>query len=254
MSNPHLHNPHLEGDPFFWKAGPIGIFLSHGYTATTAEVRLLARQLHERGFSVAAPLLPGHGTQPEDLNSVHWQDWVRAGEETYQELRKNCQQVFLGGESMGGVLALYLASQYPEAAGLLLYSPAIRLTMSSLDIAKLYLGAPFIAQVERTSLDCSDKWQGYPGLPLKGAIQLLRFASTTKARLARIHQPVMVLQGRLDVTVAPSAGEIILNGVSSSLKEHHWMENSNHAITLDQELPQVTELTVGFIQKALSKS
>lgn len=254
MSNPHLHNPHLEGDPFFWKAGPIGIFLSHGYTATTAEVRLLARELHERGFSVATPLLPGHGTKPEDLNRVRWHDWVRAGEETYQELRKNCQHVFLGGESMGGVLALYLASQHPEAAGILLYAPAIRLTMSSLDIVKLYFGAPFITQVDRSALDCADKWQGYPGLPLKGAIQLLRFASATRARLARIHQPLMVLQGRLDVTVAPEAGEIILNGVSSSLKEQHWMENSNHAITLDQELPQVTELTISFIQKALAQS
>jgi hypothetical protein len=26
--NAMIHNPHLEGDPFFWKAGPVGVLLS----------------------------------------------------------------------------------------------------------------------------------------------------------------------------------------------------------------------------------
>ncbi|RPH38721.1 MAG: alpha/beta hydrolase, partial [Burkholderiales bacterium] len=75
-----LHNPHLEGETFLWEAGSVGVFLSHGYTATTAEVRLFAKRLHEKGYSVAAPLLAGHGTRPEDLNRVTWQDWVESGE------------------------------------------------------------------------------------------------------------------------------------------------------------------------------
>ena len=47
MTNPALHNPHLEGGPFFWEAGPVGVLLLHGYTATTAEMRPLAKRLHE---------------------------------------------------------------------------------------------------------------------------------------------------------------------------------------------------------------
>ena len=86
MENPNLFNPHLEGDPFFWEGGPTGILLVHGFTATPAEVRLLAKILHERGFTVAGPLLPGHGTKPEDLNRVRWQDWVEEGEKAYRQL------------------------------------------------------------------------------------------------------------------------------------------------------------------------
>jgi len=37
-----IKNPHLEGSPFFWEAGPIGILLAHGFSAITAEVRPLA--------------------------------------------------------------------------------------------------------------------------------------------------------------------------------------------------------------------
>ncbi|MFM8424752.1 MAG: alpha/beta hydrolase, partial [Chloroflexota bacterium] len=58
-----LYNSHLEGNAFLWEAGPVGVFLSHGFTATTAEVRLFARWLHEKGFSVGGPLLAGHGTR-----------------------------------------------------------------------------------------------------------------------------------------------------------------------------------------------
>jgi carboxylesterase len=248
MTTPALHNPHLEGGPFLLEAGPVGVLLSHGYTATTAEVRLLAGRLHEKGYTVVGPLLAGHGTQPADLNRVTWRDWVNDVEKVYASLSARCDKAFVGGESMGGVLALYLASVHPEVTGVLLYAPAIRLTLSALDKIKLYVGSLFLPEVGRASLDASDNWQGYPGLPLKGAIQLLKLQAATLQRLAHIRQPVIIFQGRKDTTVHPSAGEIILQGVSSRVKEHHWMEQSSHAITLDCELDAVTELTLRFME------
>lgn len=253
MPNSALYNPHLEGEAFFWEGGAIGALLSHGYTATAAEVRPLAKRLHQEGYTVAAPLLAGHGTKPDDLNHVHWRDWIASAEKSYAQLAGRCEKVFLGGQSMGGLVALYLARQHPEAAGVLLYAPAIQLVMSPLDKIKLYAGSLFLAYTLRKSLDTSDKWQGYhPELPLKGIIQLLKFQSVVRANLSQIHQPVIVFQGRKDLTVAPSAGEVILQGVSSRLKEYHWMERSAHTILLDCELDTVTELTLRFMESALA--
>lgn len=246
-----LHNPHLEGGPFLWEAGPVGVLLLHGYTATTAEVRLLAKNLYGKGYTVAAPLLAGHGTRPTDLNRVTWQDWVNSAEDVYSQLTARCERVFVGGQSMGGVTALHLASIHPEAAGILLYAPALRLTMTPLDKIKLYAASPFLAEVPRESLDASDKWQGYPNLPLKGAIQLLKFQDAVCPRLPQIHQPLIVFQGRKDTTVHPATGRMILENVNSTLKEHHWMEQSSHAILIDCELDTVTDLTLRFMEKAL---
>ncbi|MBT7990086.1 MAG: alpha/beta fold hydrolase [Anaerolineae bacterium] len=249
LGNKALHNPHLDGDSFFWKAGPVGILLSHGFTATTAEVRLVAEKFHAQGYTVAAPLLPGHGTTPEDLNQTKWRAWVKSGKESLQKLFESCEQVWVAGASMGGLLALYLASTNPKISGALLYVPAIRTMMGKMDILQLYLGAPFVKELARDFLDGSDLWQGYPGLPLKGIIQFLRFQTATLKRLSHIHQPVLIFQGTHDLTVAPEAGEIIMDGVSSEIQEHRWMENSSHSILLDEEYERVAEMSMQFLEK-----
>jgi carboxylesterase len=253
MVNNALHNPHLEGTPFFWEAGPVGVMLSHGFTATTAEVRLLAQKLHAQGYTVAGPLLPGHGAAPEDLNRTRWQDWLREVEKSYQQLKACCERVFVGGESTGAVLTLYLASQHPEIVGVLAYAPAIKLWMRRVDVVRLYMAAPFMKSVPKASLDGSEHWQGYPVNPLKGAIELLRLQAATRRRLSQICQPVLVVQGRKDTTVHPLVGEIVLRGVGSTIKEHHWMEDSSHVVIIDCELDQVTEITLRFMQRALNR-
>ena len=65
-----IKNPQLDGNPFFYKGNKVGFLLIHGFTATTTEVRLLADKLHKDGYTVSAPLLPGHMTTPEDMNTV----------------------------------------------------------------------------------------------------------------------------------------------------------------------------------------
>jgi esterase/lipase len=86
-------------------------------------------------------------------------------------------------------------------------------------------------------------------LPVKGSIQFLRFQSSTLKRLSFVHQPVLIFQGRQDLTVAPDAGKIIMNGVSSEIKEHHWMEKSSHSILLDEEYEDVAEMSWRFIER-----
>jgi len=249
-----LHNPHLQGDAFFWQAGPVGVLLIHGFTATTAEVRMLGAILHQHGYTISGPLLPGHNTHPDDLNRVRWQDWVQEVESAYQHLKSTCDRVFVGGESTGGLLALYLAIQHPEAAGILAYAPALRLALSRFDHFRMHLLAPFISSVPKESLDAEANWQGYPVNPLKGAVQLIKLQNVVAPRLGEIKQPLLVMQGRLDITVHPSVPEQIASHVSSSIVEIHWMENSSHVVIIDQEIEQAAQITERFIERALAEA
>ncbi len=254
MQNPALHNPHLEGDTFFWEGGPIGVLLSHGFSATTAEVRLLGRILHEKGYTVSGPLLPGHGTTPAEMNRVHWRDWVATLERAYQDLQARCEQVFIGGESMGAVLALYLASEHPEVAGVLAYSPALEIEGWVVAWAPVIgpLMVPFRPFFMKEQLDSEDQWQGYVENPVKAAGQLTLLRNQVRRRLARIQQPTLVVQGRLDKAIAPHSGQAVYDGVSATLKEMHWMERSPHTVLLDCELDDIAAYTLAFMEKALA--
>jgi carboxylesterase len=246
-----IHNPNLNGDPFYWQGGPVGVLLVHGFSATAAEVRPLAEALHQAGYTIAAPLLPGHYTRPEDLNRVRWQDWVKAVEEMYIRLTTECLQVVVGGESTGGVLSLYLAAQYPQIAAILLYAPALKLTLRPIDKLRLYLAAPFVAYVPKDYMDSNELWQGYPVNPLKGAIQLLKLQNALQPLLGKIHQPTLIVQGRLDQSVHPDVPEIICQKIQSSLCEKYWMSNSGHCVVLDKERQEIFNITLRFLENAL---
>ncbi len=247
-----IHNPHLEGDTFFWTGNEVGVLLLHGLTATTAEVRLLAERLHAEGYTISAPLLPGHGTSPEELNETTWHDWAWAAEKAYQHLATVCDYVFVGGESTGGALALYLAAQHKEIAGVLCYAPAIKLAIPTHDVVRLYVAAPLVHSLPKENVGDNEHWQGYRVNPLRAVMELIRLGREVRRQLPRINQPVLVMQGRNDKTVSADVGEIIMEGVLSERAEQHWWEESGHVILLEDELDEITAVTLNFIQKARS--
>ncbi len=246
-----MQNPHLEGGSFFWPAGTTGVLLIHGFTATTAEVRPLGRRLLAAGYTVSGPLLPGHGTTPEDANRYSWRDYTATVAEAFQAIKKHCSTVFIGGESMGGLLALYQAFESPEIPGLLLYAPAIQLATAR--AARLGpLLSPFLPSIEKPqgSLTAADSlWQGYTVYPLKAFRQLLSLQKMVRCRLAEINQPLLLVQGRLDRSVHPHGPGYILERVNSKIKELHWIDQSGHCVVLDCQRQEVETLTLEFLHR-----
>lgn len=241
-------NPSLEGSSFFLEGGPAGVLLIHGFTATTAEVRPLANFLHDQGFTVAGPLLPGHKTSPDALNKVSWKDWVKTAEHAYAQIKTHCPIVFAGGESTGGLLAINLAADHPEIAGLLVYAPALRLSLRPIDRLLLPVLALFLSSVPKPVSGTNPYWQGYTVNPLKGTLNLLRLQKIVFPKLKRIHQPLLIVQGRLDKTVAASVPDEIARSVHSQIVEQVWMENSGHIVLIDAEKEAVEALTLRFLK------
>ena len=58
------------------------LLLLHGFTShPVLTLGPLSERLKEAGWEVRQPALPGHGTRPEDLLKVRFQDWLLAAEE-----------------------------------------------------------------------------------------------------------------------------------------------------------------------------
>jgi carboxylesterase len=249
---PSFQNPDMNGESFSWPAGETGVLLLHGFTATTVEMQPFAKLLHAQGFSVSAPLLPGHGTQVTDLNRVGWQDWVTAAEDCLRDLQAQCSQVWIAGESMGGLLAVYLAARHPKIHGLLLYAPAVR-------IRKIWIApflAPFVSIRPKTYVDTAFEerepekfpWQGYTAIPMRGLAQLAQLQRTVWKVAPKVQVPVLIFQGGRDQTVDATGARLLLDRLGSSEKELVWLERSRHVVLLDWDFDTVAERSLDFIR------
>jgi len=241
--NEFMVKPQLDGDAFFWNGNQTGVLLIHGFRATTAEVRLIAEKLHRDGFTTAAPLLPGHGTDPDDLNRATWRMWLEEVKGFYEKLTRECEQVFVIGESMGTLLALEMAAQHPEMDGLLLFSPAIK--VKGLWLSRLL--HPFKDYLNKSSEDDGLPWKGYNVYPLKAAAEMHKLQRHVRERLPKIEQPTLLFTGEYDTQISSNAPNIIMDGIKSDDKKHIHMEESPHVILLANELDKVYEHVVDFI-------
>lgn len=98
--------------------------LLHGLNDSPFVWRDMARSLAALGFDSRAILLPGHGTTPEALLEISYRDWLSAARQHLVNWQSENIPIYLGGFSLGGVIATILALENPEIAGLFLVSPA----------------------------------------------------------------------------------------------------------------------------------
>lgn len=245
MTNSSLiQHADLDGSSFFWKGSQTGILLFHGFTATTVEVRPMAKFLNDFGFTVSGPLLPGHGHTPEEMNRVNWKDWLKCGEQAYQNLKKECSSIFLIGESMGALISILLSISHPEIAGTMLFAPALKVPGLS---ASEFLW-PFKPYVFKKHIDESMEWQGFNVVPLHAAAQLLKLQREVKQNLSKMTMPTLIFQGKLDRSIDQMSSVEVLEGINSTEKELIWMEQSTHCILIDQQLPDAEIECLNFIR------
>ena len=98
------------------KSSKIGIMLIHGFTSTTYETRELAEFLGKNGFHTITENLPGHATTSQECNRIKYQDWLSFIDRKVAEFSTECDELYMVGMSMGGVLAMYAADLFPLKA------------------------------------------------------------------------------------------------------------------------------------------
>lgn len=245
----------LDPSPFSFPGGPVGVLLLHGFTGAPTEMRPLGQFLAGHGYSVLCPLLPGHGTQPEDLNRVRWQDWVAVARAALAELNSRVEQVFVGGLSMGGLLALYLAAQEPSIAGLLLFAPAllVRDRRAPLSLLLRYF-VSVMPKGEEGDLDLYDPeafnriWC-YECYPVYGVSQVWFLQRQVRRRLGQVRQPILLFQGRRDGAIRPDNPQVLFDRVASTDKRLIWLERSGHNLLVDAQCQEVFEACLNWIKE-----
>src|SRR5690625_662253 len=116
-----------------------GCLIIHGYTGGPYEVEPLATYLNQQtNWEIVVPTLPGHGEMLA-LENVSHKTWLQAAEDSLEKLKEKCEEVYLIGFSMGGMIAAYLAAKF-KVDKLVLLAPAgkiFSLKQLSLDVGEV---------------------------------------------------------------------------------------------------------------------
>ncbi len=221
--------------PFFLPGDKRGIILVHGFTGSPAEMLPLGNYLHSLGFSVICPRLAGHGTSPEDMERTSWRDWYYCVCDAYYLLQKFCQSIDIVGLSMGSLLALRAACQFPLKRAAILSVPINLAAARGLSLlpAREKSNSVFIIKPQRRLI--SPKPVGYRRMPLLCVHELLSCIEDVKQRLNKVHCPLLIVQSKNDRTVEYTSAPYVYERVSSIEKKIVSLEKSGHIVTLDCE-------------------
>ncbi|MDA0837690.1 MAG: alpha/beta fold hydrolase [Planctomycetota bacterium] len=245
---------------FMRMGGEPAVLLIHGFRGSPSVFEELGELLHQRGCSVHAMLLPGHGRSVGDLAASRWQNWASAVELTHLKLRERHDRIFLVGFSLGGLLALHQATR-SLVNGVVAISPFLKLNsdasggLSPQTRLKLAQLLPFtqVVELHREPNLLDDRLRAEvkisPFYPVKTMQSMVEFAESIGDSLNAIRCPLLIQQSKNDRVVCGTSVQQLYEAVSSDDKRLTWYEGSAHELLLDCERRAVMDEVVGFIQE-----
>ncbi|CAM1636490.1 alpha/beta hydrolase [Bartonella apis] len=266
---------------FFYKGGRAGVLLIHGLTGTPAEMQILGKGLHKHGFTVYGMQLAGHCGDENDLLATSWYDWYDSVIRAAERLLEHVDTMFVGGLSMGAVLALKYTADHPEnIKGVGVYGPTFiydgwsipRYIQRSVFLLKWFkaLGIfqksvfierpPYGLKDERIRKTISESMLsgdsakgGLAGNPLGSLAEMQELAKQTEAQLHDIKAPCLIMHSNHDdIANMETNSGLVARSVSGPVKMIP-LENSYHMITIDRDRKKVIQESADFFGALCTK-
>ena len=246
----------LVDKPFYFPGtSGRGILLIHGWSSTPYEVRRLGTYLNEKGYTVHAPMLRGHGTVPKDLESVRWQDWLEDAENAYRRLSQECEKVYLGGTSIGSNLALILASRHREVSALVLMATPYRLKFEKavVNFAHfLRIFKKYNTKIYPPTFGVSNsitRLISYKSYPIHSSLEAAKAIAESRKFVPLVKQPCFAIQSRHDHIVKKNSLEEIYNNLGSAVKKKRYIDRVYHTFISDIKNGNIFEEILDFLNK-----
>lgn len=250
---------HGEARPFHAAGRSPCLLAFHGFTGSPTEVMPVLRAAAAAGFAVRAPVQPGHGTTPADLQHKTFDDWVSAGRAALVEATREHERVVVLGFSMGSLVALKLAAEGgPGLAGLVVLGNALFLAAhSSLPLGvfgrfkrtpDVYLMKPQAADLEDRTLASSIVT--YDRHPVRAAHEVFLAGVRMREELDAIRCATLILHGKKD-RVCPSSNAAYLADrlVRAESVTMRVYPRSAHVLACDADRDEVAADVISFLKK-----
>jgi carboxylesterase len=220
--------------------GSPGVLLLHGFGDTPQTLALLARKLHKSGYSLYAPLLPGHGRNMDAFGKSRATDWISAARSALAEMRGRHKSVSVVGLSMGGALAVLLTAEVDDIPALVLIAPylgmpqVLRLAASTHWVWGRLVGE-VNARDPRSVRDPIEREKNlaYGAITGRTLFELSKVVKLARKSLPGVKAPTLLIQSREDPRCPPDVAEFALKALGAREKKLIWTEGAGHIITVD---------------------
>lgn len=192
------------------------VLLFHGASGNPDDVRPLAEDLSAHAIEVLTPLWPAHGRGEEALGAIRFQDLQARALEAFDALSgEGALPVFVAGLSLGGVMAVRVATRR-RVAGLILLAPA------------------FVPFVGRRILSVIPKFLADPraaGIQVRWQREVRRGIEATRSEVSKLHVPLLCVHSREDASVSWKGSKLVVDQAQSTRKQLVLVDGQGHVIT-----------------------
>jgi carboxylesterase len=243
--------------PFDLGSGSRACLLVHGIAGSPAQMRGLGESLAAAGLKAKGFVLPGHGTRPEDLYGIVWQDWYERLHEEYRALRKDHDEVVLIGFSIGAALSAHYAAHNPVDRLILLNIPLYPLNGKYPTNLMLKVYSVFFDKVKGKAekligADGKSFSFVYDWVPTAILHTMTELIDIVKGNLCRIEVPVLTIQARKDKVSGGRSGPFVHNNVGSNEKRLVMLDRDEHSIMVGNDREVVYREIFGFLNGKVS--
>ena len=233
------------------------LLLLHGFGDTPQTLRYLGGRLHAAGFTVRAPLLPGHGRGLRDFAAASAEDYASAARAELARLGEEASWVGVVGLSMGGAIAARLVAEAEDDVRVLvLLAPYLTpprtvallgRTSALLSMAVPYLGGRGGESSVHDPVARAESF-AYGVFPPRAVRALCSTAAAGRRALPSISLPTLVVNSREDNRIPYALAETATASLAGPT-ERRWVTGCGHVITVDYCRDVVADMVLDFLAR-----
>jgi alpha-beta hydrolase superfamily lysophospholipase len=249
------------------------MLLVHGLGEHSSRYLHLVEKLNEMSISVFTFDGRGHGKSAEgkpDAYFESYEDYLKDIDALFGKVKSYVPGVpaFLYGHSMGGgLVAAYALDYKPEAAGVILSSPAIKEAegTSKLLMTIARVMSKFFPRLKVLKLDTSkitripsevEKYLNDPlvyldPIPARTANELLGMMRYVQKRAVDFELPILLIHGSADGLTNPKGSEMLAEKAKSKDKTLKIFPGGYHELINDSDREEVLELICRWIKNRM---
>ena len=250
-----------------------GLLLVHGLGEHSGRYGHMVEKLNDLGVAVFTFDGRGHGKSSEGKPNAYfdsYEDYLKDINALFGKVKGYLpgKPAFLYGHSMGGgLVTAYVLKYKPQAAGVIISSPAIKEAegTSPILIAVSGLINRWFPKLKVLKLDISgvsriqeevEKYKSDPliyqqNIPARTGFELYQMMRFVQSQAENFELPFLLIHGDADRLTNPKGSELLAQKAKSTDKTFHIFPGGYHELINDSDREEVMEVIVDWVEKRI---